>query len=331
LIYGAVGLFVLVMAGIVWALAVESMPAIRRFGLRFIVGRNWDPVAESFGALPFIYGTIVSSLVAMLIAVPLALGAAVFLAELAPFWIRSPVGFLIELLAAVPSVVYGLWGIFVLAPFLRVWVQPALGSVLGFLPLFQGAPYGVGMLAAGLILSIMVVPYITAVSREVLLAVPNSQREAALGLGATRWETTRLAVLRYGRSGLVGAVLLGLGRALGFGSSNARATKPSCPGSWSTRVAGSDASRASGRAASTRHNPRAYRSRARALLAIPGENVSGARYLREPPWGRSASAWSLRPRSTTVQTGPDVASRTTMFAGLMSPCDCCAACRSARA
>jgi len=149
------------------------------------------------------------------IAVPLGLGAAIFLAELAPVWIRPPITFLVELVAAVPSVVFGLWGIFVLAPWLRNWVQPALGASLGFLPLFQGPPYGVGMLAAGIILAIMIVPFITAVSREVLLAVPNTQREAALGLGATRWETTRIAVLRYGKSGLIGAVLLGLGRALG--------------------------------------------------------------------------------------------------------------------
>jgi phosphate transport system permease protein len=214
-VYAAVGLFVLVMAGIVAALMVESMPAIRRFGFSFVTGQEWDPVKESFGALPFIYGTLVSSLVGMLIAVPLGIGAAIYLAELAPFWARSPVGFLIELLAAVPSVVYGLWGIFVLAPFLRNWIEPILGTSLGFLPLFQGPPYGVGMLAAGLILSIMTVPFIATVSREVLLAVPNTQREAALALGATRWETTRMAVLRYGRSGLVGAVLLGLGRALG--------------------------------------------------------------------------------------------------------------------
>src|SRR5574342_108608 len=214
-VYAAVGLFVLVMIGIVSALMFESMPAIRRFGFSFVTGQEWDPVKEVFGALPFIYGTLVSSLVGMFIAVPLGIGAAIYLAELAPFWARSPVGFLIELLAAVPSVIYGLWGIFVLAPFLRAWVQPILGKTLGFLPLFQRPPYGVGMLAAGIILAIMVVPYITAVSREVLLAVPTSQREAALALGATRWETTRLAVLRYGRSGLVGAVLLGLGRALG--------------------------------------------------------------------------------------------------------------------
>ena len=207
--------FLALMAAIVLALMVESWPAAHAFGWKFVVGTNWDPVAESFGALPFIYGTLVSSLRALLIAVPLGIGSAIFLAELAPFWARNPVAFLIELLAAIPSVVYGLWGIFVLAPFLRVWLQPFLGATLGFLPLFQGPPYGVGMLAAGIILAIMVVPFITTVSREVLLAVPGTQREAALALGATRWETTRLAVLRYGRSGLVGAVLLGLGRALG--------------------------------------------------------------------------------------------------------------------
>ena len=198
------------------AMMVEAgWPALRRFGVAFPATATWDPVAEQFGALPFIYGTVVSSLLALLIAVPLGIGAAIYLSELAPASLRSPVTFLIELLAAIPSVVYGLWGIFVLAPWLRTWVQPALGGALGFLPLFQGPPYGVGMLAAGLILGIMIVPFITAVSREVLLAVPRAQREAALALGATGWETTRLAVLRYGRSGLMGAVLLGLGRALG--------------------------------------------------------------------------------------------------------------------
>ena len=207
--------FVTLMAAIVGALIVKSWPAVRAFGWAFVVGVNWDPVAESFGALPFIYGTLVSSLVALVIAVPLGIGAAIFLAELAPFWSRNPIAFLIELLAAIPSVVYGLWGIFVLAPLLRTWIQPFLGATLGFLPLFQGPPYGVGMLAAGIVLAIMVVPFIASVGREVLLAVPRTQREAALALGATRWETTRMAVLRYGRSGLVGAVLLGLGRALG--------------------------------------------------------------------------------------------------------------------
>jgi phosphate transport system permease protein len=205
----------LVGIGLVISLAWGSRLAIREFGFRFLFTSVWDPVAGEFGALPFIYGTLVSSALAMLIAVPLGLGAAIYLAELAPQWVRAPITFLIEMLAAVPSVVYGLWGIFVLVPWLRKVVQPALGATLGFLPLFQGPPYGIGMMAAGLILSIMVIPFITAVSREVLLAVPDLQREAALGLGATRWETTRLAVLRYGRTGLVGAILLGLGRALG--------------------------------------------------------------------------------------------------------------------
>jgi phosphate transport system permease protein len=207
--------FVGLVLALVVTLVLASVPAIRTFGWRFIVGTNWDPVAESFGALPFIYGTVLSSLLAMALAVPLGIGAAIYLAELAPLSIRPPLGFLIELLAAVPSVVYGLWGIFVLAPLMRVWVQPALGAALGFLPLFQGAPYGVGMLTAGIILAIMTVPLITTVGREVLLAVPNHQREAALALGATGWETTRMAVLNYARSGLIGAVLLGLGRALG--------------------------------------------------------------------------------------------------------------------
>jgi phosphate transport system permease protein len=148
----------------------EALPSIRAFGWRFLFTSTWDPVAQHFGALPLVYGTIVSSVLALLIAVPLGLGAAVYLAEVAPPWIRPPISFLIELLAAVPSVVYGLWGIFVLAPWLRTYVQPALGATLGFLPLFQGPPYGVGMLAAGLILAIMIVPFIIAVSREVLLA-----------------------------------------------------------------------------------------------------------------------------------------------------------------
>jgi phosphate transport system permease protein len=211
----AAGSLVLLVVAIVVEMLHTAMPAVRVFGFRFLVTSTWDPVAERFGAVPFVYGTLVSSLLALVIAVPLGVGAAIYLAELAPRRVRTPIAFLVELVAAVPSVIYGLWGIFVLAPLLRTWVQPALGRTLGFLPLFQGPPYGVGMLAAGIILAIMVVPFITAVSREVLLAVPNSQREAALALGATRCETTRLAVLRYGRSGLVGAVLLGLGRALG--------------------------------------------------------------------------------------------------------------------
>jgi phosphate transport system permease protein len=208
-------ILVLLVVAIVLEMVRAALPAMRTFGWRFLVDSTWDPVAEHFGVVPFVYGTLVSSLLALLIAVPLGIGAAIYLAELAPAWIRAPLAFLVELVAAVPSVIYGLWGIFVLAPLLRTGVQPFLGTTLGFLPLFQGPPYGVGMLAAGIILAIMVVPFVTAVSREVLLAVPNTQREAALALGATRWETTRIAVLRHGRSGLVGAVLLALGRALG--------------------------------------------------------------------------------------------------------------------
>jgi phosphate transport system permease protein len=212
---GAGATVLLLVVGLAVEMILGAAPALRKFGWRFLVTSVWDPVAEHFGVVPFVYGTLLSSLLALLIAVPLGVGAAIYLAELAPRWVRPPVAFLVELVAAVPSVVYGLWGIFVLAPLLRRWVQPALGRTLGFLPLFQGPPYGVGMLAAGIVLAIMVVPFVTAVSREVLLAVPNSQREAALALGATRWETTRVAVLSYGRSGIIGAVLLGLGRALG--------------------------------------------------------------------------------------------------------------------
>lgn len=190
-------------------------PALARFGWDFLTGTRWDPVHEKFGAWPLIYGTLVSSFIALCLAVPLSLGIAIYLAELAPSWLRDPLAFLVELLAAIPSVVYGLWGLFVLVPWLRTSVQPFLGSTLGFLPLFQGPPLGMGMLAAGLVLAIMILPIITSLSREVLLAVPLSQREAMLALGATRWEAIRMAVLPYGRSGIIGAIILGLGRALG--------------------------------------------------------------------------------------------------------------------
>ena len=196
-------------------LAVNAWPAMRRFGFGFLWHSTWDPVAEVYGAGPLIFGTVVSSLLALVIAIPLALGVAVFLTEFAPSRLRQPVAFLVELLAAVPSVVYGLWGIFVLIPFLRTVVVPPLRAVLGWTPFFNGAFYGSSMLAGGIILAVMIVPYIAAVSREVLLAVPESQREAALGLGATRWEAVWTAVLPYGRSGIIGAVMLGLGRALG--------------------------------------------------------------------------------------------------------------------
>ncbi len=196
-------------------LAVSAWPAIKRFGLPFLWNSVWDPVAGVFGAAPMIFGTLAASLLALVIAVPLALGVAIYLTEFAPKWLRQPVAFLVELLAAIPSVVYGLWGIFVLIPFLRSYVVPPLRAALGWTPLFSGVFYGNSLLAGAVILAIMIVPYIAAVSREVLLAVPRSQREAAVGMGATRWEAVWTAVVPYGRAGLIGAVILGLGRALG--------------------------------------------------------------------------------------------------------------------
>lgn len=196
-------------------LFVEAWPAFHHFGLGFFIGTDWDPVAEHFGALPFLFGTVVSSLVALVIAIPLSLGVAIFLCELAPRTVAMPIGFLVELLAAIPSVIYGLWGIFYLVPWLRESVEPFLILHFGFLPLFQGAPYGVGILAAGMILAIMIIPIIASLTRDILTAVPQTQREAAFALGATRWETVKIAVLRYGASGIMGAIFLGLGRALG--------------------------------------------------------------------------------------------------------------------
>ncbi|HLZ44750.1 MAG TPA: phosphate ABC transporter permease subunit PstC [Gemmatimonadales bacterium] len=196
-------------------LFVDALPALKRFGPAFLWSSTWDPVAQIYGAAPMIFGTLASSFLALLIAVPLALSVAIFLTEFSPRWLRQPVAFLVELLAAIPSVVYGLWGIFVLIPFLRTYVAPPLKAVLGWTPFFQGVFYGNSLLAGGIILAIMIVPYIAAVAREVLLAVPSSQREAALAMGATRWEAVRSAVLPYGRAGLIGAVILGLGRALG--------------------------------------------------------------------------------------------------------------------
>lgn len=196
-------------------LLTEALPSIKRFGPSFLWTSVWDPVAGVFGAAPMIFGTLASSVIALLVAVPLALGTAIFLTEFAPDWLRRPVALLVELLAAIPSVVYGLWGIFVLIPFLRLHVVPPLKAVLGWTPFFQGVFYGNSLLAGGLILAIMVVPYIAAVAREVLQAVPASQREAALGMGATRWEAVWTAVVPYGRAGLIGAMILGLGRALG--------------------------------------------------------------------------------------------------------------------
>jgi phosphate transport system permease protein len=196
-------------------LVTNAWPAIRRFGFGFFATSVWDPVAGRFGALPLIFGTLYSSLVAMVIAVPLALGVAIFLAEFAPRWMRRPVATLVELLAAIPSVIYGLWGIFVLLPLLRDTLWPVVRPALDWLPIFRGTFYGPSVLAGGIILAVMVLPYVAAVSREVLLAVPAAQREAALALGATRWEAVWTVVLPYGRTGIIGAVILGLGRALG--------------------------------------------------------------------------------------------------------------------
>ncbi len=214
LLFLSVLLILLIIIMMIVEMASNSMLSIREFGFSFLTGRTWDPIKGRFGALPFVYGTVVSSVIALLIAVPLSLGVAVFLVEQAPRRVARPVAFLVELLAAIPSVVYGLWGIFVLAPFLREHVEPVLQRWLGWLPLFQGTITGIGLFTGGIILAIMVTPIISAVVRDVLAAVPVSQREAALALGATRWETTRI-VLANGASGIAGAIILGLGRALG--------------------------------------------------------------------------------------------------------------------
>ncbi len=202
---------------IAWEVFHAGWPALRRFGFAFFTTSEWDPVNGKFGAAPAVYGTIVSSLIALIIATPLAVGVAIFLSEFAPSWVRQPVAFFVDLLAAIPSVVYGLWGILVLVPFIRGHVMPFIKETLhlGDFPLFSGPAYGPSMLASGVILAVMVLPYISAVTREVLLAVPRSQREAALALGATRWEMIWDAVLPYARSGIMGGIILGLGRALG--------------------------------------------------------------------------------------------------------------------
>ena len=206
-------LVIVVVLGILAVLVNDSMLSVRKFGLSFWRTKTWDPVAGEFGALPFIWGTMYSSLLALLIATPVALGIAIFLAELCPGRLRQPLAFLTELLAAIPSIVYGLWGIFVLAPAVRA-LEVHTPDLLRRTPLFSGPPLGVGMLAAALVLAVMVIPFTATVAREILKAVPVSQREAAYALGATRWEAIRLALF-YGRVGIIGAVLLGFGRALG--------------------------------------------------------------------------------------------------------------------
>jgi len=210
----ACSIFVLI-ALIGFELFFSARPAIQKFGLHFLTTTTWDPVDDIFGALPFIFGTLVSSAIALLIAVPLSVSTAIFLTELAPLWLRQPLVIFIELLAAIPSVILGFWGFYVMVPWLHVHIYPLLRSVLGFLPFFRGPDNGPCILSAGIILSIMIIPIITSVSREILRSVPGLQREAAYALGATRWEVTRIAVLSYAKRGLFGAVILGLGRALG--------------------------------------------------------------------------------------------------------------------
>jgi len=213
---GGMGGAVLLVVGLIVIELVEvSRPALAAGATRFLLQSDWDPVSGSFGALPFIYGTVVTSVLALVVAVPVSVGLALFLSEMGPARLRPLVSFAIETLAAIPSVVYGLWGLFVLVPWLRQVVEPALQRAFGFLPLFQGPPIGLGYLAGGLILAVMILPTVASVTNEVLKTVPGSLREGALALGATRWEAIRMAVLPYARPGVLGAAILGLGRALG--------------------------------------------------------------------------------------------------------------------
>jgi phosphate transport system permease protein len=209
----------LLLSGVIIALIIGSLPALQAFGFSFVTEQRWNPVTEKFGALAPIYGTIVTSFIAMLIAVPIGLMIAMFLTELCPMWLRRPIGIAIELLAGIPSIIYGIWGLFVFAPFLQGTLQPFLISVFGNIPVlsavFEGPPYGIGVLTASLILAIMVLPFITSISRDVFDAVPPVLKEAAYGLGCTTWEVVRYVVLPYTRVGVIGGVMLGLGRALG--------------------------------------------------------------------------------------------------------------------
>ena len=209
------GIVLVLIAGFFIRLALSSRVSLARFGWRFLVTSDWDPVTDRFGALSSLYGTLVSTAIAMAIAVPLSLVIALFLVELAPPTLRRVAGTAIELLAAVPSIIFGMWGLFVFAPFMARYVEPALGKSLGFLPLFRGPPLGLGMLTAGIILALMILPYISAVMRDVFQMVPAVVKESAYGMGATTWEVTRKITMRYGVRGLVGACFLGLGRAVG--------------------------------------------------------------------------------------------------------------------
>jgi phosphate transport system permease protein len=208
-----------ILAAVIISLIIGGSPALLHFGPGFFTSQSWNPVTQVFGALPAIYGTVITSLIAMIVAIPIGLGIAMFLTEICPQFLRRPIGIAIELLAGIPSIIYGIWGLFVLAPFLQKHVQPAIISTFGDIPilssLFAGPPYGIGILTAGLVLAIMVLPFITAISRDVFEVVPSVLKEAAYGIGCTRWEVLRRVVLPYSRSGVIGGVMLGLGRALG--------------------------------------------------------------------------------------------------------------------
>jgi phosphate transport system permease protein len=214
-VYGGSIIFALLIIGLFVELVLGSWPSIVKFGPGFIVGSEWNPVTSKFGALPMIYGTVVSSFIAIILAAFIGIMAAVFLADFAPRWLAQPLSFVIELLAAVPSVVYGLWGLFVLSPFMRTVLGPALHKVLGWTPLFSGPILGVGLLTAGIILALMIIPTVTAISRDVIAAIPRDLREASMALGSTKWETALRVVLPAARIGIFGACILALGRALG--------------------------------------------------------------------------------------------------------------------
>ena len=246
-------LVLLAIALIVWECAHGSLPSIRANGLRFLIGTDWDPITDKYGALPYIWGTLVTSAIAMLLAVPTGIGAAVFLAELAPRLVGEVVSFMIELLASIPSIVYGIWGVFVLAPWLRTFLEPWLIAHFGFLPLFQGFPFGLGILNAGIVLAIMVVPTVTALSREILRSIPRTLSEAALALGATRAEGLGVT-LGAARPGLLGACILALGRALGetmavtmvIGNSNRISASLLAPGATMASVIANEFTEATG-------------------------------------------------------------------------------------
>ncbi len=206
---------VLLTTALVWELWVNSVLPRHKFGFHFLFTQTWDPIMDDFGALPFIYGTVVTSAVSLFIAIPLGIGAAIFLAELAPARVSDTLQFFIDLLAAVPSVIYGLLGIFIVVPLVRDVIYPVLNGSMGFLPIFKGPSYGVGFMTAGIVMAVMIIPYIISVSREVLLSVPRDQREAALALGSTRWESTWQVVVPFAKTGIMGSIFLALARALG--------------------------------------------------------------------------------------------------------------------